>query len=96
MRRLLCVVAMCAVGLTACGTEGPAAEEANDPLVSVEQGLACETETGYCPGSTVCVWSWYPYEGVCRPPCINGACASPGDLCCNQPDGERYCDTSCR
>ncbi|QSQ26314.1 hypothetical protein JY651_15860 [Pyxidicoccus parkwayensis] len=95
MRRILCFVALCAVGLSACGTDVSAADDSSEALVSVEQGLACETGSGYCPGTTVCAWFPGGDEGLCRPPCINGTCAISGQLCCTQPNGAPYCNTSC-
>jgi hypothetical protein len=95
MKWLLGVVTLCAVGLTACGSVGPAADESNDPLTSAEQGLACEIESGYCPSNTVCAWRDYPIEGLCRSACVNGACPIAGQLCCTQPNGAPYCNSFC-
>jgi hypothetical protein len=91
MWRLLCVVALCAVGLTACGRDDAGANEANETLESREQGLACEVETGYCPGETTCHYR----SGRCVKRCLNGACDYAGDVCCTQPDGEPYCNSRC-
>ncbi|MCP3102314.1 hypothetical protein LZ198_25925 [Myxococcus sp. K15C18031901] len=92
MLRMICVVAMCAFGLTACGS-GP--DTAGDELGSTEQGLACEYGTGACPGTTVCAWfPDQPDEGLCRPACVNGACTN-GQTCCTQRTGAPYCNSVC-
>ncbi|RJS15364.1 hypothetical protein DRW03_33530 [Corallococcus sp. H22C18031201] len=87
MWRTLCIVAMCTLGLTACGSEPL---QTGDSLGSVEQGLACEYPSGACPGSTVCAWA----VDRCRPACVNGTCGN-GEICCSQPTGEPYCNTYC-
>ncbi|MBZ4421587.1 hypothetical protein [Myxococcus sp. RHSTA-1-4] len=93
MLRLLCVVALSAIGLTACGGSDI---EAGDTLESTRQGLACEIETGYCPGDTVCAWfSTNTGEGLCREPCINGTCPQTNQICCTQPNGAPYCNWRC-
>ncbi|WP_076606143.1 hypothetical protein [Cystobacter fuscus] len=94
MRRLLCVVALCTLGLTACGTND-AAEE-SEVLGSTQQGLACEYGTGACPSTTTCAWlPNSPGEGLCRPRCVNGACPSSSQICCTQPNGAPYCNSFC-
>lgn len=93
MWRSLCVVALCAFGLTACGTDDATADEA---FGVSQQGLACETGTGDCPGTTTCAWfSNGSGEGLCRPPCTNGTCPSSGQICCTQPNGQPYCNGVC-
>ncbi|MCE9673224.1 hypothetical protein LY474_35995 [Myxococcus stipitatus] len=88
MWRTLCVVALCTLGLTACGSEP---QQMDGELRSVEQGLACEYPTGACPGSTVCAWE----VELCRPACVNGGCAISNQICCTQPTGAPYCNTFC-
>ncbi|XXF76309.1 hypothetical protein P2318_25070 [Myxococcaceae bacterium GXIMD 01537] len=95
MKRLLCVVALCTFGLMACGQESTATDESNGAPESVEQGLACEIGTGYCPGTTVCAWFPEGDEGLCRAACINGTCAIAGQRCCTQPNGAPYCSGGC-
>ncbi|WP_426749654.1 hypothetical protein [Myxococcus sp. Y35] len=91
MFRILSVVAVCALGLTACGTD---VAETPDALESSTQGLACEYGTWECPGNTVCAFL-RDDEGLCRPPCINGACANTSQVCCTQPSGQPYCNSHC-
>ncbi|WP_223638707.1 hypothetical protein [Corallococcus sp. EGB] len=89
MWRSLCVAALCVVGLTACG----GSTSADELLGAQEQGLACESETGACPGDTVCAYT-SGNEGLCRPACVNGACSN-GNICCTQRNGAPYCNSSC-
>lgn len=94
MWRTLCVVALCTLGLSACGSAPQQA--AGDELASTQQGLACEVDTGYCPGTTVCAWfPDQPGEGLCRSPCINGGCALSNQVCCTQRNGAPYCNSFC-
>jgi hypothetical protein len=58
MKRLLCVVAMCVAGLTACG---PEQSEAEEQVGTTEKALACTPE-GYCPNGSYCDWN----TGLCR------------------------------
>lgn len=99
MRRLLCVVALCTIGLTACGTDYTEANEANEAFETSRQGLACVTGTGECPGDTVCAYfqddPYAEYEGLCRPPCINGTCQNSNQICCTHPTGPSYCNWAC-
>jgi hypothetical protein len=91
MWRLLFVVTLCIVGLTACGVK----DESNATLESKRQGLACETGTGSCPGDTTCAYfPDNPDEGLCRPRCINGTCSGT-QICCTQPYGAPYCNGVC-
>ncbi len=46
MKRLFWVVALCAAGLTACGTDSTGVDETSDALESTSQGLACVTGSG--------------------------------------------------
>ncbi|MFP2903627.1 hypothetical protein ACLESD_00840 [Pyxidicoccus sp. 3LFB2] len=90
MLRLLSVVALC-VGLTACGTESV---ETDETLETARQGLACESGTGACPGTTTCAYfPEDPGEGLCRPRCVNGRCSITSQTCCNQPNGAPYCNS---
>jgi hypothetical protein len=96
MRQLLCVVALCVAGLTACGTDSTTEGVADETLESSRQGLACEVDTGYCPGTTTCAWlPNSPGEGLCRPRCVNGTCPTSGQRCCSQPNGAPYCNSFC-
>jgi hypothetical protein len=64
MKRLLCVVAMCVAGLTACGPEQSEVEaqvEATEQVGTTEKALACTPE-GYCPNGSYCDWN----TGLCR------------------------------
>ncbi|MCP3166357.1 hypothetical protein [Myxococcus qinghaiensis] len=93
MWRWLSVMALCAAGLMACGTEVAGAEDA---LGSQEQGLACESGTGECPGGTTCAYlPGSTEEGLCRLSCVNNTCPYAHDVCCTQPYGAPYCDSSC-
>ncbi|RKH36750.1 hypothetical protein [Corallococcus sicarius] len=91
MLRSLCFVVLCAVGLTACGTD---AVEADDTLGSTQQGLACEVETGACRGTTTtCAWlSNGSGEGLCRPKCSSTGTCPSGQTCFTQPNGQPYCN----
>lgn len=89
MRRVLFVVIVCSAGFMACGSERV---EPTEALGSSQQGLACETGTGYCPGTTVCAYPEEGGEGLCRPACINGNCATQSQTCCpNHQGGAPYC-----
>ncbi|RKH63055.1 hypothetical protein [Corallococcus aberystwythensis] len=92
MWRSMMVAAMCVVGFTACG----GSTDADVDLGSQEQGLACETGTGFCRGAgNTCAWlPNSPGEGLCRPACVNGTCSN-GQTCCNQPNGSPYCNSFC-
>ncbi|MFP2956797.1 hypothetical protein ACLEPN_02925 [Myxococcus sp. 1LA] len=92
MWRLLAVTSLCVLGLTACGSDKVGPDEV---LGSERQGLACESGTGACPGDTVCAYFPNSEEGLCRSPCINGACESSSDRCCTQRNGAPYCNSSC-
>lgn len=92
MFRVLSMVALCALSLAACGTE---VAEAPDALESSSQGLACEYGTWDCPRNEVCAFFPDGMDGLCRPPCINGACANTSQRCCTQPSGQPYCHSRC-
>ncbi|RYZ40934.1 MAG: hypothetical protein EOO71_13990 [Myxococcaceae bacterium] len=91
MLRSLCFIVLCTVGLTACGTEGAGASD--ETFGESQQGLACEVDTGACPGTTTtCAWlTSNPSEGLCRPKCSpSGTCSS--GTCWSQPNGQPYCN----
>lgn len=86
MRRLVGAVVLSLGMLTGCG--GTAAEvDAQEPVESVEQGLACKYPEMSCPSGTICV---YDYE-LCRQPCPSSGVCPSGSACRTSPSGQKFC-----
>lgn len=85
MRRLLCILALSAGTLVACG--GTSQMDEQDALGSQEQGLSCPIK-GDCPVGTVCD----RVHNLCMAECpATGFCISGRTPCLSQPNGPRYC-----